>query len=247
MKRLNPSLLYIVFFSTTFSQIKYIPAPLSGEQIINHLGYSLSYNELHEQPNWIFYELNKYKISGSAKRKNQFKIDPNVKKGSAELIDYRGSGYDRGHLAPAGDMKWSEIAMQESFFMSNISPQYPGFNRGIWKKLEAQVRKWSKNRSVYIVTGGILKENLTTIGPNQVSVPKFFYKVIIAKEEFPLNGIGFVLPNKKSSKKLRDFAVSIDDVEELSGLDFFYLLPDTIEDRLESTFNYDYWSIQQSY
>ena len=143
-------------------------------------------------------------------------------------------------------MKWSKTAMRESFFMSNISPQNPGFNRGIWKSLEGQVRKWSNNSSIYIVTGGILKKNLATIGPNKVSVPKFFYKVILDIQEPSIKGIGFVLPNKKGSRQLRDYAVSIDDVEELSGIDFFYLLPDSIENKLEKSFNYNHWSSKLS-
>ena len=146
------------------------------------------------------YELNNNKLTGPAKRKNQFKRDLKVKNGSADLIDYKNSGYDRGHLAPAADMKWSKVAMKESFFMTNISPQKPAFNRGIWKNLESEVRKWSKDRNVYILTGGILKKDLTRIGPNKVSVPNFFYKIIIDIESLPLKGIGFVLPNKKAQK-----------------------------------------------
>ena len=107
------------------------PKPISGEQIINHFGYSLSYNEDHEQANWVFFELTDYEVSGIEKRKNQFRSDPKVKTKSASLSDYRGSGYDRGHLAPAADMKWSVTTMSESFYMSNMSPQRPSFNRGL--------------------------------------------------------------------------------------------------------------------
>ena len=111
------------------------PKPIIGEQIVNHLGYSLSYNEKNEQASWVAYELTADQVRGTVKRKDSFRSDPLIKTGSASLSDYKGSGYDRGHLAPAADMKWSTTAMSESFFMSNMSPQLPGFNRGIWKKL----------------------------------------------------------------------------------------------------------------
>ena len=235
-----------IFFSFVFTQ-DLRPRPINGEQLVTHLGYSLSYNEKHEQANWVFYELTIDEVLGSIKRKDQFRADTNIKTGSASLLDYKRSGYDRGHLAPAGDMKWSSKAMSESFFMSNMSPQTPSFNRGIWKKLENLVRKWAvHNKSLYIVTGGILIDGLKTIGNNEVSVPNYFYKVIIDMEDLSMKGIAFVLPNQKSSNRLRDYAVSIDYVEELSGIDFFYILPDSIEDKLEETFNFNYWSIHQS-
>ena len=137
-----------IFFSFVFTQ-DLSPRPINGEQLVTHLGYSLSYNEKHEQANWVFYELTIDEVLGSIKRKDQFRADPNIKTGSASLSDYKRSGYDRGHLAPAADMKWSSKAMSESFFMSNMSPQTPSFNRGIWKKLENLVRKWAVENKSY--------------------------------------------------------------------------------------------------
>ena len=129
-------------------------------------------------------------------------------------------------------MKWSKEAMSESFFMSNMSPQKPGFNRGIWKKLETLVRKWAvDNGSIYIVTGGVLKE-VQTIGTNQVSIPEYYYKVILDYREPEIKG-GFILKNQKSSDPLRKFAVSIDEVEKMTGIDFFHSLPDAIENEIE--------------
>ena len=180
------------------------PKPILGEQIVNHLGYSFSYNEVHEQASWVAYELTDEKIRGTEKRKNNFRADPYVKTSSASLSDYKGSGYDRGHLAPAADMKWSTTAMSESFFMSNMSPQWPGFNRGIWKKLESKIRDWAKyNKRIYIVTAGILDDGLYTIGTNSVSIPNYYYKVILDYTEPELKAIGFILPNKKSKAPLQ--------------------------------------------
>jgi len=218
------------------------PKPISGEQIIDHFGYSLSYNEDHEQASWVFYELTDNEVLGSVKRKDQFRSDPNVKTGSASLSDYKGSGYDRGHLAPAGDMKWSSTAMSESFFMSNMSPQNPSFNRGIWKKLENKVRDWVINdQTIYVVTGGVLTDSLNAIGENQVSVPNHYYKVVLDYTKPVIRGIGFILPNERSNLSLMNFAVSIDSVEIFTGIDFYYSLPDSIEDSIESIINLPAW------
>lgn len=219
-----------------------ITRPIPGEQIVYHLGYSVSYNEHHEQASWIAYELTVDQVKGTFKRINDFRVDPEIKTGSALLSDYRGSGYDRGHLAPAADMKWSTIAMSESFFMSNMSPQNPSFNRGIWKRLENQLREWALDeQKLYIVTGGVLKEGLETIGENQVSIPEYFYKVVLDYEKPVFKGIGFILANKKSGMPLEKYAVSIDSVEQLTGIDFYYSLPDSIEDSIESIVNLSAW------
>ena len=244
MKRLLLSL--PIIFSFVYSQ-NLNPRPINGEQLVNHLGYSLSYNEKHEQANWVLYELTIDEVLGSVKRKDQFRSDPNVKTGTASLSDYKRSGYDRGHLAPAADMKWSSKAMSESFFMSNMSPQAPSFNRGIWKKLENLIRQWAvENESLYIVTGGILIDGLKTIGSNEVSVPDYFYKVILDNETSDLKAIGFIIPNKKSSKLLFEYAISVDDVEKKTGIDFFYLLPDVIQDKIEQELSIRKWNFKNS-
>jgi endonuclease G len=231
-------------FSLVLAQ-NFLPKPTSGSQTINHLGYTLSYNETHEQANWVAYELTAEEVRGSVKRKDAFRPDPLVKTGSASLADYKGSGYDRGHLAPAADMKWSSTAMSESFFMSNMSPQNPSFNRGVWKRLEGHVRKWAyDNESIHITTGGVLTDRLTTIGTNRVSVPRFYYKVILDYQEPEIKGIGFILPNESIKKSLELYAVSIDEVEKFTGLDFYYTLPDDIENKVESVVDVSRWSFK---
>jgi len=234
----------ILFYSLLCSQ-DLRPKPISGEQIIDHFGYSLSYNEEHEQASWVFYELTDKEVSGLVKRKDQFRKNPDVRTGSASLSDYKGSGYDRGHLAPAADMRWSSTAMSESFFMSNMSPQVPSFNRGIWKRLESKVRDWARdNKRIYIVTAGILDEGLNTIGSNSISIPNYYYKVILDYTEPELKAIGFILPNKKSKAPLQSFAISVDSVEIQTGIDFFYNLPDDKENELESNIDVKKWSWQ---
>tara|TARA_Y100000768_G_scaffold80176_1_gene56984 strand:+ start:1057 stop:2049 length:993 start_codon:yes stop_codon:yes gene_type:complete len=207
--------------------------PKSSGEIIKHKYYTLSYNEKHEQANWVHYKLNQSFLSGSAPRRNLFREDPNVSSKSASLKDYKGSGYDRGHLAPAADMKYNTVAMSESFFMSNISPQTPGFNRGIWKKLESLVRAWGKRFEIYVSTAGVLgSDRFGTIGVNKVTIPAKFYKVIYSPDKKIM--IGFLLSNIKLSGELSSYAVSVDQIESETGIDFFSELPDNIENELES-------------
>ncbi|MFZ4726822.1 MAG: DNA/RNA non-specific endonuclease [Paludibacter sp.] len=247
MKR-NHFLIYLfsMIFTFTFSQqnVK-LELPLFTKQdvVIKHIGYTLSYNEKHEQANWVAYELTAAETVKRAKRSNNFRTDNAVKTGSATDEDYKGSGYDRGHLAPAADMGWSTASMEESFFYSNMSPQVPGFNRGIWKRLEEQVRQWaSENQAVYVVTGPVLENNLPTIGSEKVSVPRYYYKVILDFTKPELKGIGFILPNASSTLPMKSFAVSIDSVERKTGIDFFPALPDEQERVIEKTICVDCWS-----
>ena len=224
-----------------------IPNTNTNGQVISHLAYTLEYSETHEQAYWVAYELTASEVSGAHKRSNNFRPDQKIRTGSAALSDYRGSGYDRGHLAPAGDMKWSSTAMSESFFMSNMSPQDPGFNRGIWKKLESNVRSWAEqNGSIFVVTGGILEPILPSIGGNRVAIPRYFYKVVLDYQQPGVKAIGFILPNQKSSQPFASYAVSIDAVEARTGIDFFPKLPDEIEPRVESEFNMRDWPASSS-
>ena len=213
--------------------------PKSEGEIVKHSYIIMSYNEKHEQANWVFYKLNQRNINGDSKRKDNFRPDPFVSSGSAELIDYKGSGYDRGHLAPAGDMKMTNNSMSESFYLSNMSPQYPSFNRGGWKRLEILIRKWATSKSLNIYTAGILGNDLNSIGPNQVSIPRKFYKIIFDTSNE--NVIGFIMPNQKILKELRSFVVSIDEIEDATGIDFFSEMEDYKENELESNIDLLNW------
>ena len=222
-----------------------LPAAIPGERIIEHTGYTLSYNEEHELPSWVAYELTRDEVLGNASERNDnFRADPSVPTGSASLQDYRGSGYDRGHMAPAADFKWSEDAMSDTFFLSNMAPQAPSFNRGIWAELEAVARTAAyDNGSIFIVTGPVLTDGpYETIGENEVSVPKRFYKVFLDYTGPETKAIGFVLPNEGSDRALQSYALSVDDVEEITDIDFYPALPDEDEERLESTFSTSDWS-----
>lgn len=246
--RRNHVLIYLfsMIFTVSFSQQKgTIELPLITKQdvVIKHIGYTLSYNEKHEQANWVAYELTADETIKRAKRSNNFRTDNAVKTGSATNEDYKGSGFDRGHLVPAADMGWSNASMEASFLYSNMSPQVPGFNRGIWKRLEEQVRQWaSDNQAVFVVTGPVLENNLPTIGSEKVSVPRYYYKVILDFTKPEQKGIGFILPNASSTLPLSSFAVSIDSVERKTGIDFFPALPDEQERVIEKTICIKCWS-----
>ncbi len=220
-----------------------IPKVALDEQVLRHTAYSFVYNEAHEQANWIAYELTEERTNNIYERTDKFLVDPLVTTGSATDKDYEKSGYDRGHLAPAADMGWSEATIAESFYYSNMSPQEPGFNRGIWKKAEELVRNWAiENKDIYIVTGPVLTAGLKTIGPNEVSVPEYYYKVILDYSQPDVKGIGFIIPNTSSQKELQTFAVSIDSVEAFTGIDFFPRLPDSEETIIEQTVCINCWS-----
>lgn len=224
-----------------------LPAPIEGEQIIRHTGYTLSYNEEAEQPSYVAYELTRAEVLNTkTEREDDFRADPMVLTGSAELDDYRKSGYDRGHMAPAADFRWSEEAMSDTFYLSNMSPQDPSFNRGIWADLEAAVRVMAyENNTVYVVTGPVLTDGpYETIGENEVAVPNEYYKVVLDYEEPEVKAIGFILPNEGSSKSLESFATTVNEVEEKTGIDFFPSLPDDQEEMIEGELDLSKWSLR---
>jgi endonuclease G len=219
-----------------------MPKVEEDDLIIKRIAYTLSFNEAHEQAEWVAYTLSKSEVMGAAKRKDNFKADKDINSGSASLADYKSSGYDRGHLAPAADMSKNQRIMDESFYMSNMSPQAPSFNRGIWKKLEEQVRDWTfEDTLLYVVTGPVLSEGLETIGENEVSVPKYYYKVVADFSEPELKCIAFLMPNEKSNESIYTYVVSIDSLEKVTGLDFYPLLPDAIENKLERSSSWIEW------
>jgi endonuclease G, mitochondrial len=230
---------------TIFRHIVNLEIPKINENdiIISHSGFSLLYNEEHEQASWVAYFLTKERAQKGTERTNNFKPDPKVSTLTANDKDYAASGFDRGHLAPAGDMTWSSETMAESFYYSNMSPQVPSFNRGIWKKLEDQVRTWAKTYdSLYIVTGPILEDGLPTIGDNKVSIPRIYYKAILRYRNNDISSIGFLIPNKGLNEPLQNFTVTIDSLENLTEIDFFHLLPDYLEESVEKTICIDCWS-----
>jgi len=220
----------------------FLPTSTTG-QVVHHEYYSLSYSEPHEQAEWVAYELKASHLSRSNHERPFFEIDKSVKTTAAHWRNYKNSGYDRGHLCPAGDRRFSKAAHDETFLTSNISPQRHAFNAGIWNRLEQKVRYWAKkNDGVFVITGGILEDNLKTIGDESVAVPKQFYKIVLDQTNGKTKLIGFLMPHKDSNLPLYSFVVSVDTIETVTGIDFFPELEDSIENELEASSSYKSWS-----
>ena len=220
------------------AEFDFLPKSTSN-QIVEHEFYTLSYNETFEQADWVAYFLDGRKSQNRFERPF-FEQDPLVKTGSADWKNYKKSGYDKGHLCPAGDMKFSETAFNDTFFTSNISPQRHDFNEGIWNRLEQKTRYCAiKHKGIYIVTAGVLDRNLDAIGHEDVAVPKCFYKILFRKSDQKM--IGFLVPHKDSDRPLYDFVVSVNQIEQMTGLDFFPKLDDSIEEKMEANSDWKAW------
>jgi len=209
-------------------------------EIVKHKGYVLSYNEQFEQPNWVEYSLKCSDLDNNVRRTNDYRADPLVKTGSLTPADYKYSGYDQGHMAPARDMSTNVEIMSESFYMSNMAPQIPYFNRsGLWKKSESAVRQWAcQNEVLYIIAGPVLDDSVKQKG--KLYIPSKFFKVIRASDK---KMIGFIFPHSESKDGILKYAKTIDEVEQVTSLDFFSDLPDNLEKKLESTLDVKMWEL----
>ena len=220
---------------TSRMEIPVMPEEKQG-QIIQHTGYTLSYDAKNKTPQWVAWELTNEETRGKEERTNDFQPDPQVIGTQVVTFDYSGSGYDRGHMAPAGDMKWSKQAMQESFYMTNICPQDHNLNTEDWNDLEMKSREWARRYGkVHIVCGPIYKGIRNEyIGEHRVKVPDAFFKVILIDDARKSYALGFLFENKAGERPLKEYLVSVDEIERITGMDFFSVLPDNLEDRLEA-------------
>lgn len=220
-----------------------IPDSIPNE-MLRYVGFTVAFNPRMHQPNYVVWTLDPHETDGEFTRNNvQFMPDETVT-GCATLEDYYKSGFDRGHMAPAADMKWSREAMIECHYLTNMCPQDKSLNAGAWATVEKNARKWAmKHGSLVIVCGPILSDRLTReIGPTPVPVPERFFKVILALNSEEPMGIGFIMPNSYVEDGAQATVVSIDRVEEVTGFDFFSDLPDDIEDNVESQANLSKWN-----
>ena len=226
------------FVNTDMGQLE-IPSMPKGKQgqVIQRTGYTLAYDKKTKTPQWVAWELTKEETKGNHERTDKFLPDPNVEGAKVATTDYTGSGYDRGHMAPAGDMKWSKKAMEESFYMSNICPQIHHLNTGDWNELEANTRKWARRYGgVYVTCGPIYNGSRRTqyIGKNRVKVPDAFFKVILIQSPKKTCALGFFFENEAGQRPLNEYLVSVDYLEQTTGIDFFPALPDELENVLEA-------------
>ncbi len=220
----------------------FLPSSTSNE-IVKHQNFTLSYLEKYEQAEWVAYELKVSNLENHHYKRPFFIQDDLVNTGSADWKNYKKSGYDKGHLCPAGDMQFAENAFNDTFYTSNISPQIHSFNDGIWNTLEQKVRYWAaKYNGIYVVTGPVLTNDLKTIGKENVAVPNYFYKVLLKKSENDTKMIAFLIPAQDSDEPIYKFVVSVDKIEDLTGIDFYPKLEDTLEKALEKNSDYKSWS-----
>ena len=212
------------------------PGRYEKEIIINRTGYTLSYNQYYKNPNWVAWELTREETKGETERYDKFLPDPDLPEPKVVHKDYTKSGYDRGHMAPAADMKWSKKAMIESFYMSNICPQVGNLNRGDWNDLEELCRDWAdKYGRIYIACGPIFdSKSPKRIGGNKVAVPDRFFKVILIYNRKNPIAMGFIFKNIAHSQNIEKYMVTVDSVENVTGMDFFSKLPNDVENRIES-------------
>lgn len=228
----------------TATNTYFLPSSTTG-QVVHHNYYSLSYSEKHEQPEWVAYELTKNQVQNNDFKRPYFEVDPAVKTKSAHWRNYKNSGYDRGHLCPAGDREFSKAAYNETFLTSNISPQEHNFNAGVWNRLEQKVRYWAKKYDgVYVVTGGILNDTMDAIGTEDVTVPGSFYKIIYDRSGGTIRMLAFLMEHEDSNKPLYSFVTTVDEIEKRTGIDFFPELEDALEDELEAGSSYKGWSFR---
>ena len=213
------------------------------EQILKRTGYVASYNKTTLLPNWVAWHLTAERTEGSAKRSGvDFAEDTEVPEPRATDWDYYNSGYDRGHMCPAADNKWSKKAMEESFLFTNMCPQNGNLNRGDWNEMEMACRKWAKKYGdLYIVCGPILyKGKHKTIGNNKVVVPEAFFKVVLRTGDDP-QAIGFIYKNTSGNRPKDSYVNTVDEVERITGIDFFPSLPDDVEKKVEAECDLGLW------
>ena len=217
-------------------EIPIMPKGKQG-QIIQRIGYTLAYDDKTKTPQWVAWELTKKETQGKEERTNKFLPDPDVIGTQIVTNDYSGSGYDRGHMAPAADMKWSKQAMQESFYMTNICPQDHHLNTQDWNELETKSREWARRYGkVYIVCGPIYNDTRRReyIGTHRVQVPDAFFKAILIHSSKKNCALGFLFQNEAGERPLTEYLVSVNQLETITGIDFFPALPDELEEKLEA-------------
>ncbi len=217
--------------------------PASGEQILRRTAYTVSYNKDTRLPNWVAWNLTADHTDGPFKRAGlKFREDVDVPEPRATDWDYYNSGYDRGHMCPSADSKWCEAAQSESFLFTNACPQVQGLNSGDWNEMEIMCRRWAeKYGSLYIVCGPILYDGKhKRIGKSKVAVSDAFFKVVLRLGDNP-SAIGFIYKNMSGNRPKRDYVNTVDEVERITGYDFFPALPDDIETVVESDADIDDW------
>ncbi len=227
-----------------FPGLEYVELPENlTSQIKEYSGFTISFNKDNGTPNYVAWELLDEESKGAKGRSNNFWTDPDIE-GCPSTSDYTRSGYDRGHMCPSGDQKWSQEAMNDCFVMANMCPQLHELNNGAWKTLETKERQWATRDSALMIVAGPIydKSDKKRIGKAGVRVPGAFFKVLLAPYLEEPRGIAFVYPNMTAPGNMQDYAMSIDELEKILGYDFFPALPDEIENKVEASYSFKEWN-----
>ncbi len=237
-------ILLFLAIGNAFAQSYELPVQASREQHVVHSQFTLSYSEGYELPSWAAYQLTPEQAKVTGTYHEKYNEDPLVITGTSTIKDYRDAGFIMAQLIPAEDMFTSTKAIEETFLMSNIVPQKPAFNKFIWKRNAQLVREWAKEgNTLYIVAGPVLADApFGSFGPSKVSIPTRYYKAVL-----DVNGeraIGFVFRNNVASGTPASFAVSVDELEKITGLDFFPSLTDALEQAVESSTDLSKWNFR---
>lgn len=222
----------------------------SGEQILHRTAMTISWNKETRTPNWVAYLLKDADMDGNLGREPEFYQDFEIaKEVRVSTYDYSHSGYDRGHMAPAGDFNGDKKAKKETFYMTNICPQNHKLNGDSWNTLEKQCRDWAyQEGGIYSVVGPIYtSENPKTIGTHKVAVPDKFFRCILSLKKGKEKAVGFIYDNNSTRQRISRAACSVDEVEQLTGYDFFTALPDKLEKKLEANYNLKDWGYPEEY
>lgn len=245
MKHLKVFIAFVLAFmsagTVALSQSLEYPKIKNGEIIIFHTGHTLSYDKNHMLPYWVAYELKDTELEGDAVRSGSFLPDPSPELFGLTLAqhkDYTNSGWVRGHMVPAGDLKYSQKAMDESFYTTNVCPMNKNFNEGDWKRLEEKIRSWAKKyHSVYVITGPlILNDNNGYVGNSEIAVPNAFWKAILVNDGEQFYSIAFLMYNEPSKKKkLKEYAITVSELESFIDRKLFYALDKRIAKSIKGT------------
>ena len=210
-----------------------------SQQLISHKNYTVSYNRDTKLPNWVSWSITKDELKSVVSRSGfNFACDPKLLISPVSPMEYSKSGWDRGHMCPAADNKYSATAMEESFYMTNICPQDHTLNEKTWSYLETACRNWAQSSTVYVVCGPYISGKAKShIGRLKVAVPDGFWKVVLRQYRGRWHAIGFIMPNEPTTTEFDEYAVTVDAVEVLTGFDFFSALDDKIEKEIESSYD----------
>lgn len=242
---------------------------MDGVQILN---YALEWDNTKRHANWVAFTFDTTTSADNVKRTDAWSVDPKLPaEMQVQESDHKNDGFDKGHLCASEDRVYLKEANEQTFYYSNMSPQLNDFNGGFWGKLEARVQTWGRSTAegvydkVYVTKGGTLNKLLknfkgTTVNGGTpttdangftihgLACPEYYYMAVLSQKDDVFHAIAFLVPHKEgmtrnpSSDELKEYVVSVDKLEEETGIDFFCNLPDVLENEVEAAYNLNDWA-----